>query len=314
MLRRILEPFAAVALLSLGACGGVGGVAHVVFPAPTAVAGQGAMRMPAAARTPTPAATPTPAPTPTATPQNPNWSYFSLYAPKLHITSLTTTLTVPPKPPGYGFISLWPGLDNVEAISAGDNILHQPITQWGGNCTYPDLPRYGHWLAEAFYYSQAEDDSGQHGGCNGGNVIDVKPSDTLTESIAVKDKTWNQIVTDNQSGESSTYTYSAASLGNQFPDRVNFDIEIWNTSGFNNHIPAVVFTDSSITADQAFPSCKLTSYTAPSDDTTTGKNSASAPTVSNSGKTCSYKKITLYPVSKFMQPMDALRVLVTHRH
>lgn len=292
-----MRHFGYVALLGLfliaivAACGGRGGTGVPEMP-------------PASAKKVIPLAT--------ATPQNPNYSYFTLWAPGIHITSLHTTLTVPPMPPAYGFISLWPGLDNVEALSSQNDFLQQPLLQWGGICTNPSLPKYASWLAEAFYFSQSQALSGQHGGCNGGNIISVKPSDTLTESIVLSTTTWHQKIVDDQTGKSAAFSYSVQALNGEYPDRVNFDIEIWNTFGFNNHLPAVTFTNTKFTASTAFPSCKLTSYVSPPSNTTTGPNSTSPPLRSNGGKTCSYARITLYPVSTFIQPAGAERSIFTH--
>jgi len=250
-------------------------------------------------------------PLPAATPNNPNFSTFQLWVPKIHITSLRTTLTVPPSPPPFGFISLWPGIDNVEAISRNAGFLQQPLLQWGGVCTDPSLPHYASWLAEAFYYSQSQDLRGQHGGCNGGNVISVKPNDHLTETIALNGTTWRQTIVDDRGGKSATFSYSVQKLNRQYPDRVNFAIEIWNTFGFNNKVPPVTFTNTEFTASTPLGSCTLTSYIWPPSNSTTGKNSTSAPVVSNGGKTCSYARITLYPVRKFIQP-GIERHIVTH--
>lgn len=233
----------------------------------------------------------------------PNFSILSLYSPGIQITSLSATMTVPSTiPPAYGFISLWPGLDNVEAMSAGNNILQQPITQWGGNCTFPTLPQHEGWLSEAFYYSQAQEAANQHGGCNGGQVISVNPGDTLTLLISLVGSTWTQSVTDKQTEQSSTFTYSMDSIGNLYPDRVNFDIEIWNNEGgFNTNIPSMNFTDVSFTATTPFPTCELTSWTSPA-NSTTGTNNYTTPTISNNGRTCSYAGITVYPMTSFLPP------------
>jgi hypothetical protein len=233
----------------------------------------------------------------------PNYSVLSLYSPGIQIISLSATMAVPSTtPPAYGFISLWPGLDNVEAMAAGNNILHQPIIQWGGNCTVPSLPQHEAWLAEAFYYSDAQEAAGQHGGCNGGEIISVNPGDTLKLSISLIGSTWKQSITDLQTGQSSTFTYSMESVGDQYPDRVNFDIEIWNSlGGFNNDISSLNFTDVSFSATTPFPTCELSSWTSPT-NSTTGKNTYSTPTVLNNGKTCSYKSITVYPMTSFLQP------------
>lgn len=264
----------------LAACGGGGGTGKSAMP-PTLIRAD--------------------LPLSTATPLNPNYSYFTLHVPGIRITSLRTTIKVPPKPPAFGFISLWPGLDNNEAISVGKNILQQPILQWGGVCTDRSLPRYASWLAEAFYYSESQYRRGQTG-CNGGTVISVEPSDNLTESIVLTGTGWRQTITDTRTGRSSRFDYSVKELTRHYPDRVNFDIEIWNTNGFNNHLPAVTFTNTRIIASTAFPTCVLTSYVSPPSNSTTGPNSTSKPIRSNGGKTCSYARITLYPVRRFIQP------------
>ncbi|MBV8490566.1 MAG: hypothetical protein JO199_08555 [Candidatus Eremiobacteraeota bacterium] len=276
--------------------------AHVAACALSLLALAGCGGGPAPATRALPAALRHPIPMPAATPLNPNYSYVSLYAPGIRIVYLKTTLTVPPIPPAFGFISLWPGLDNVEALSSVTDFLQQPLLQWGGVCTDPQLPPYKSWLAEAFYFSQAQAQSGQHGGCNGGSVISVKPGDKLTEAIYLSKGEWKQSVTDVQTRRTSTYNYSAQTLQNQYPDRLNFDVEIWNSNGFNNHIPAITFANTVVGASTPFPSCTLTAYVSPPTNTTTGPDSTSTPVSSNGGKTCSYARITLYPVSKFIQP------------
>ncbi len=311
---------------SLAACGGGGSsntpptglTAQLPVPTNTPTASPTPTTTAKPSPTPTttakssPSPSPSPNPSPTSTPLNPNYSYFSLYAAGLQVTYLQTTITVPPTPPPYGFISLWPGLDNVEEISAGNNFLQQPLLQWGGICTDYSIPHFASWVAEAFYYSAAQFQAGQTG-CNGGNVINVNPGDTLTETIAFSGGTWTQTVNDNQTGQSSTYSYSAQSIDNELPDRVTFSIEIWNSGGgFNNNIPPVTFTNTTVTASTAFPSCTLISLVSPTSNTTTGRNTATAPVVSNGGKTCTYAQITVYPVTQFIQPSAIDRALLTH--
>jgi hypothetical protein len=155
---------------------------------------------------------------------------------------------------------------------------------------------------QAFYYSEAQANAGKHGGCNGGNVITTKPGAKLTEAIVLSGSQWHQTVTDETWHRTSTYNYSLKALHHQYPDRTNFDIEIWNTFKFNNHLPSITFENTQVTATTPFPSCTLTAYMSPPSLKTTGTNSASTPVKSNGGKTCSYALIKIYPMRKFIQP------------
>ena len=79
-----------------------------------------------------------------------------------HITSFTTTLTVPAKPTSQsGTLFLWPGLEPLTQSLSSDVGVLQPVLTWGGTCA-PGAPNnYDSWWISGQFVTAA-------GTCAGG--------------------------------------------------------------------------------------------------------------------------------------------------
>ncbi|WP_437835581.1 hypothetical protein [Sorangium sp. So ce1153] len=130
------------------------------------------------------------------------------------IIALETTLTVPPSPPASGTLFLWPGLQpspgghNYDVL---DNGVLQPVLTWGPTCapTSPVDP-YASWWVSAQYVNTfiipASPFYDTYSGCRGGQGMDVAVATQLKISMSLSGTTWNQIVTDAQTGASVSFS------------------------------------------------------------------------------------------------------------
>jgi hypothetical protein len=126
---------------------------------------------------------------------------------KNQVVALRTTLTVPPKPPASGTLFLWPGLQplpggqNYDPI--GNGVL-QPVLTWGGTCA-PGAPNnYDSWWISGQYVNPTG--PAGHTGCMGGSGTDVAVGDKLDIAMSLSGTVWTQLVTDEESGGTSTFS------------------------------------------------------------------------------------------------------------
>ena len=189
-----------------------------------------------------------------------------------HITSLTTTLTVPPKPTSQnGTLFLWPGL---EPLTQNINTLGvlQPVLTWGGTCA-PGAPNdYNSWWISGQYVTYTTS-------CAGGPGMDVAVGDQLNLAITLSGTTWTQTITDVESGKTVTFDQD---LKGQAQGWAIFEIESDGVEPTSD----VIFTSTTLTFADSDPSaCQPSSF---------GTNDYySAPVTSTDGKSCCVSKIVL---------------------
>jgi hypothetical protein len=191
---------------------------------------------------------------------------------KTHITSLTTTLTVPTKPASQnGTLFLWPGLEPLTQSYLDVGVL-QPVLTWGGTCA-PGAPNnYDSWWISAQYVTST-------GACAGGAGMDVAVGDQLNLAFTLSGTTWTQTITDVQTGK--TVNFQKDLMG-QSQNWTLFEIE----SDGVEPISDVIFTSTTLTFADSDPSaCQPSSF---------GTNDYySAPVTSTDGKACCISKIIL---------------------
>lgn len=196
------------------------------------------------------------------------------------IVRLETTLFVPLKPPPSGTLFLWPGLQpggrNFEPI---DNGVLQPVLTWGPACTPGDKPRsYSTWWISGQYVNTNGNEPG-YTDCNGGPIMSVEVGDALIIDMVLDGTEWTQTVTDEQSGESVSYTID---MRGQAQNYAWFVIEEYSSSP----VSEVIFTDTTLTfgtSDAA--DCKLAARGV--------TDYVSVPVASSDGLTCSIAQIIL---------------------
>ncbi len=189
-----------------------------------------------------------------------------------HVTSLTTTLTVPAKPTSEnGTLFLWPGLEPLTQTIATLGVL-QPVLTWGGTCA-PGAPNnYDSWWISGQYVTYTSS-------CAGGPGMDVAVGDQLNLAITLSGTVWTQTITDVQSGKTVTFNQD---LKGQAQGWVLFEIE----SDGVEPISDVIFTSTTLTFADPDPSaCQPSSF---------GINDYySAPVTSTDGTSCCISKIIL---------------------
>ncbi len=192
---------------------------------------------------------------------------------KTHITSFTTTLTVPAKPTSQsGTLFLWPGLEPLTESVSGDVGVLQPVLTWGGTCA-PGAPNnYDSWWISGQFVTAA-------GSCAGGAGMDVAVGDQLNLAFTLSGTTWTQTITDLQTGKTVTFQKDLKGLPQ---DWTLFEIE----SDGVEPISDVIFTSTTLTFADPDPSaCQPSSFGI--DDY------YSAPVTSTDGKACCISKIIL---------------------
>ncbi len=189
-----------------------------------------------------------------------------------HVTSLTTTMTVPAKPTSEnGTLFLWPGLEPLTQSISTLGVL-QPVLTWGGTCA-PGAPNnYDSWWISGQYVTYTTS-------CAGGPGMDVAVGDQLNLAITLSGTTWTQTITDVQTGKTVTF---AQDLKGQAQGWVLFEIE----SDGVEPVSDVIFTSTTLTFADADPSaCQPSSF---------GTNDYySAPVTSTDGTSCCVSKIIL---------------------
>ncbi|HVW29438.1 MAG TPA: hypothetical protein VHC69_28930 [Polyangiaceae bacterium] len=201
---------------------------------------------------------------------------------KTQITSLETTLAVPPKPTAGGTLFLWPGLEplpggaNFNPIGTG---VLQPVLTWGGTCA-PNAPNnYVDWWISAQYVNTYGDAQG-FTGCKGGEGMTVTVGDLLHITMSLNGTTWDQSVTDEASNKTVTFDFD---LKGQAQDWAIFSIEV--PTG-KEPVSDIVFTSTVITTADSDPGVCTPS--------TRGTNDYfSAPRISADGRHCCVAKIIL---------------------
>jgi hypothetical protein len=159
-------------------------------------------------------------------PKHPGYGSVS-FGPALRhpFVSLTTTLTVPPKPAASGNLFLWPGLGSGPKAPhfrpLGNGVL-QPVLKWGHGCVAAEhRDRYTSWWITGAYINTGGDPN-NIAGCHGGEAMDVRVGDELDLEIKLAGTVWKQTVTDRQTGKSVTFDYD---LGGQEQIWAYFTIE-----------------------------------------------------------------------------------------
>ena len=172
--------------------------------------------------------------------------------PKVQITRLQTTLTVPTEPPASGTLFLWPGLqpDGANYNPIGNGVL-QPVLTWGNSCAPGNQPRaYSTWWISAQYVNTDGSDPG-YMGCYGGAVMSVKVGDQLNIDMHLAGTVWAQTVTDEQSSQSVNFSFD---MMNQAQNIAYFVIEEYSSAP----VSEVIFTNTTLTFASSDPGdCKL---------------------------------------------------------
>jgi hypothetical protein len=196
------------------------------------------------------------------------------------IVRLQTKLVVPPTPPASGTLFLWPGLQpdgvNFEPI---DNGVLQPVLTWGPSCAPGKPPRsYSTWWISGQYVNTNGQVSG-YTGCDGGAIMSVNVCDTLDIDMVVSGTDWTQTVTDEQTGQTVTYSLD---MKGQAQNLAYFVIEEYSSAP----VSEVIFTDTILTFDLPDATdCKLS---------TRGQTDfVSSPVASGDGLQCSIPQIIL---------------------
>ena len=201
---------------------------------------------------------------------------------RTQIVRLQTTMIVPPKPPASGTLFLWPGLEPLSGSAhfspIGTGVL-QPVLTWGNSCA-PGVepPAYSTWWISAQYVNTLGSATG-YMGCFGGSVMSVNVGDELKIDMQLVGTSWNQTVTDLQTGKSVSFSED---LAGQAQNWAMFVIEEYSSAP----VSEVTFTDTVITygaADAA--DCKL--------DTRGPTDFVSVPIASTDGVKCSVAQIIL---------------------
>ena len=155
------------------------------------------------------------------------------------ITSLQTTLTVPPQPAAIGTLFLWPGLQPGGAnYLPVDNGVLQPVLTWGPSCA-PGMqpPAYSGWWISAQYVNTIGHASG-YTGCQGGAILPVASGDQLRITMQLNGSVWTQNILNLQSGKSVSY---AIDLQGQAQNRALFIIESYQQATISSD---VMFSDT----------------------------------------------------------------------
>jgi hypothetical protein len=196
------------------------------------------------------------------------------------IVRLQTTLFVPLEPPHSGTLFLWPGLQpggaNFEPI---DNGVLQPVLTWGSSCAPGKQPRtYSTWWISGQYVNTNGNEPG-YTDCNGGPIMSVAVGDALLIDMVLAGTEWTQTVTDEQSGESVSYTID---MRDQAQNYAYFVIEEYSSAP----VSEVIFTDTTLTFGTADAGdCKLAAR---------GQTDyVSVPVASSDGLTCLIAEIIL---------------------
>ncbi len=192
---------------------------------------------------------------------------------KTHITSFTTTLTVPAKPTSQsGTLFLWPGLEPITESISGDVGVLQPVLTWGGTCA-PGAPNnYDSWWISGQFVTAT-------GSCAGGAGMDVAVGDPLNLAFTLSGTTWTQTITDLLTDKTVTFQKD---LKGRSQNWTLFEIE----SDGVEPISDVIFTSTTLTFADPDPSaCQPSSFGI--------SDYYSAPVTSTDGRTCCISKIIL---------------------
>ena len=201
------------------------------------------------------------------------------------IVGFQTTIVVPAKPPAFGTLFLWPGL---QPTGSGSNFLPinngvlQPVLTWGPSCAPGAQPAaYSTWWVSGQYVNTFGSDPG-FTGCQGGAIMAVSVEDSLTMALTLSGTIWTEVVTDVRTGQSVSYQID---LRGQAQGIALFEIE-----GYSQ-LPAAatVFANSSIAFGSPQSSCVIgVSGEADASDV------ISAPVLSNGNLTCRIASMMLY--------------------
>ncbi len=203
-------------------------------------------------------------------------------APGNSLIALETTLAVPSKPPAFGTLFLWPGL---QPIPGGknyrpiDNGVLQPVLTWGPTCA-PNSPAdsYASWWVSAQYVN-TYGSYPNYTGCLGGEGMNVRVGDKLNMKMTLRANVWRQTVLNKSNGNSVSFNIDM--LG-QSQHRAIFSVEIAG----QKPVTDVIFTSTKLTF--------ATPRTSVCQPLVRGANdSYSAPRLSKDGSRCCVSRMTL---------------------
>jgi hypothetical protein len=206
------------------------------------------------------------------------------------IINFSTKVTVPPKPHKQGTVYVWPGVqpagEHYLPISLG---VLQPVLTWGPSCPPGILNSdtiYNSWHISGEYVNPTGSVPG-HIGCQGGQVLDVKPGDELLLTLKLHGTTWVQSINDLTTRQ--VVSYELDMMG-QEQNLGLFAIETYN----DGHIDGeVVFRKTLIT------------FSEPNTDNCSSRYRASnaklsPPVMSDDGLTCFIEYVTLGGKSSYL--------------
>jgi hypothetical protein len=219
--------------------------------------------------------------------------YYVLVDSPNEITAVETTLRVPAEPPATGTLFEWPGLDPDDGPTYDpiENGVLQPVLTWGPSCAPGKQPaNYSTWWISAQYVNTVGNDPG-YTGCHGGPIMSVNVGDSLVERLTLTGQKWTDVVTDEQTGKSVSFTIDMRGQQQQ--------ILYFQSEGYGqNPVGAVVYTDTSFTFSAAPEyGCDLLM-----NGTEDSRDVYSKPTLTNNGLTCTIAKIVLYSPYKPVKP------------
>ncbi len=199
-----------------------------------------------------------------------------------NITSLTTTLIVPPTPAKVGTTFLWPGLQsntgNTNFLPVDNGVL-QPVLTYGSSGVPNGPPGFSSWWISGAYVNTTK--TSPLAQCNGGPSMNVQPGDKLLISIAADaNGNWTQTITDQTSPNTPSVSYSI-NLMNQEQSRTLFITELYNGAT----LPNGNFMNTTVTFSTPTTTCKLVNA-GPNDIVSTG-------TLSADKLSCSYDHVVL---------------------
>jgi hypothetical protein len=216
----------------------------------------------------------------------PLWAQDKAVPLRFHISAqnevvhFRTRLRVPSKLPAYGTLFIWPGLQPYgRNFLPLDNGVLQPVLTWGKSCAPGKQPTpYSTWWISAQYVNTFGHAPG-YTGCSGGEIMTVEPGQMLTLLFWLEGSLWHQLVLDESTGKSVTFTIDMKS---QAQTEVIFDLESWASPP----IEGVEFLDTEFTLRNPEPSaCQPVERTL--------ADFVSTPTVNRDGNTCRIDRIAL---------------------
>ncbi|MFZ6779836.1 hypothetical protein ACO0LD_23635 [Undibacterium sp. Ji83W] len=122
------------------------------------------------------------------------------------VVYLSTSMTVPPKPPATGTLFLWPGLQPGGAnYMPIDNGVLQPVLTWGRSCAPGNQPvSYSSWWISAQYVNTVGQAT-NFTGCQGGSTMAVDVGDQLNIWMYLRGTIWTQYIQNVRTGKSVSY-------------------------------------------------------------------------------------------------------------